>query len=561
MLLGNKKSQKKDQNWCLILNPLYNEIDKRKVSRRISESFGLSGEESDDLVSNTPIILLDNLSHDIATQVKEYFRPTGAELLLTNDVYLKRKCYRTVWPEEPTLDFLKPEDIAPEAAEEPAAESETEESSQLLHPDEALTEMRSLREHVEHLKEEKAKSAAARSETDGELVRELNRVKRERDMWREKYDTQRRTAEKLGWELATAQESASQSDQNGALMEEVEKQKALAAAEREKFDELKEEYRQARSVYEEKLLRLQQDLLSWKERATELEEDNAGRRQEREALEQKLQEQEEKIAGSLKRYQMIETEFQQLKQARTDKQDELRRRELKMAELEAAESELQAQLKEEQERYALLDHRYAELQDQFDSRVEEAEQKAQDLAEKVRTLEASQARLIDEIESRSGEAENWEEKSREFESTIRELQDSHEKLEKMLRVNLKQLENREKELELSRRQLRELQTYREQQEVIQKRNQLASELAEKESKLKLLVDEQGRIETEIREREERIGRILAEQEKVEKEILDGKQANRHYLEQLKKEKMPKLRSARIRRPADEEPGHESESDD
>src|SRR3989338_563068 len=106
MLLRNRKTQGEEKNWSIILNPLHNEIDKRRVIKKISEAFTLSVEEAADLVANTPIILLDNLSREQAVQVKRYFQAAGAEIMLTNDTFLKRKCYRTVWPEPPSLSFL-----------------------------------------------------------------------------------------------------------------------------------------------------------------------------------------------------------------------------------------------------------------------------------------------------------------------------------------------------------------------------------------------------------------------------------------------------------------------
>src|SRR5687767_8826326 len=99
MLLRNRKTQKDEQNWCIILSPLRNEIDKKKVSQKITEVFSLTPDEATDLVANTPIILLDNLSHSIATKLRDFFKTAGADLVLTNDVFQKRKCYRTVWPE------------------------------------------------------------------------------------------------------------------------------------------------------------------------------------------------------------------------------------------------------------------------------------------------------------------------------------------------------------------------------------------------------------------------------------------------------------------------------
>ena len=42
MLLGNKKTQEKEQNWSLVLNPLPSEIEKKKLAKKISEAFTLS---------------------------------------------------------------------------------------------------------------------------------------------------------------------------------------------------------------------------------------------------------------------------------------------------------------------------------------------------------------------------------------------------------------------------------------------------------------------------------------------------------------------------------------
>jgi hypothetical protein len=106
MLLGNRKKQTEERNWCVVLHRLQNEIDKKKVASKISEVFGLSLDEAFDLASNTPIILLDNLNEEIAAQIKDYFSVLGAEMKMTNDVFVKRKCYRTVWPEAPNLSFL-----------------------------------------------------------------------------------------------------------------------------------------------------------------------------------------------------------------------------------------------------------------------------------------------------------------------------------------------------------------------------------------------------------------------------------------------------------------------
>jgi len=71
MLLGSRKSQNQEQNWCVVLNAIQSEIDKKRIAKKMSETFSLSLEEANDLVSSTPIILLDNLSRSMAAKVKQ----------------------------------------------------------------------------------------------------------------------------------------------------------------------------------------------------------------------------------------------------------------------------------------------------------------------------------------------------------------------------------------------------------------------------------------------------------------------------------------------------------
>ena len=550
MLLGNKKVQKSEQNWCLILNPLYNEIDKRKVSRKISETFTLSTEEADDLVNNTPIILLDNLSHETASQVKDFFRPTGAELLMTNEVYLKRKCYRTVWPEPPSLSFLATEVPEPER---PKSESHR------LHPDEALEEMRTLSDKDEEEQDDEETFAPedhGQAQAERESLRqELERIKKERDNWREKYDTQRRTSEKLGWELTSHEQGRKGADEK--LSEELERQKELLENEQERYEELDEEYGQARSVFEEKLLAATRDAATWKNKAAEFEQLKQKQDEEKAILQKRFLEQESRLESWKKRNEVLEEELSSIKFSRNASESQMKTNDLRLAELEQQEGKLKADLRKAKDLCHDMESRYHELQNEIEQGSTAAQEELADVREKARIMEKNQMRLVNEIEARGQEAKEWEKKSREFEKKIQELQHSHENLEKMLHVNLKQLEAREKELDLTRRQLSDIKTHREQQDAVQKREQLVALLTDKESRLKGLVQEQERVETEIRSREERINQIMVEQEKVEKEILDAKQASRHYLEQIKKEQTPRLkisgRRSVVSKPAGEEP--------
>jgi len=246
MLLGNKKKQS-EQNWCIVLNPLRNEIDKKKIAHQISEVFSLSAEEAADLVSNTPIILLDNLTRTTASRVKEYFRPSGAEMILTNDIFLKRKCYRTVWPEPPNLSFL-------ERWEHPKGEQE--EDPHVLGADEALKEIRSLNQEAP-----KDESENPEEISDGLAEVERRQMLEELDRWRNECMTRREEIGRLREVIERLQKDRIHSDPEketaAQRLEEKEKQLELLRAQvtqiEDKYDSLREEYRQARELFEERM--------------------------------------------------------------------------------------------------------------------------------------------------------------------------------------------------------------------------------------------------------------------------------------------------------------------
>lgn len=538
MLLGLKKNHHKEQNWCLILNPIYNEIDKRKVAHKISEMFSLSPEEAEELVDNTPIILLDNLPRAVADRVKKHFQPTGAEVFMTNEVYLKRKCYRTVWPEPPNLSFFLDN-------HESKVHGDTEDS-QRLNPDEALDEIRVTTQNPRE-SHERAQSLERKdvSRDEGHFVEELALLKKERDNWRDKFNEQRRTSEKLGWEISMreGEDKPHDAERDSGQFKAIENQQALLNHAKERFEGLQEEYRQARSLFEEKLTALQQENTEWKNKAEVINHQLQSSGLERSALEMRLQEQEKRVGRWKEKNQLLEEELGILKLKQGEKTNLVKEAETRQAALEADSQSLSAALKEEQGKCQNLERKYMEFQINASEKIESLTQELETMQEKVKTLEKNQLRLIRELDGRTDEVRQWEVKARDLEDPLKELKNSHENLEKMLEINMKHLESREKELETVRRQLRDLQANREQQAMIEKKVHLSTQLAEKESALKRLVAEQEKVESEIREREERISRILAEQESFEKEIMEGKQASRHYLEQIKKEKAPRLKTA------------------
>ncbi len=107
MKFRSEKIQSNSGNWSVVLNPLKSELDRKRVGEKISELFRVSYEEARELVRNTPIILLDQLTHPEAIQVQGVLQGVRAEITLTSDHQAKRRCYRAVWPEAPRLSFLE----------------------------------------------------------------------------------------------------------------------------------------------------------------------------------------------------------------------------------------------------------------------------------------------------------------------------------------------------------------------------------------------------------------------------------------------------------------------
>lgn len=250
MLLGNRRKQNEEQNWSLVLSPLRNEIDKKKVASKISEVFSLSLEEAFDLTANTPIILLDNLSRPVAVQVKEFFSSTGADMVLTNDIFYKRKCYRTVWPEPPNLSFLS-RSLGVAAAKKASIEPERK-----MQAEEALNAIRSVSVPVKSHTENDA-SLAQDTAKQRELVEELER-------WRQECQQRRMEVEKLHHDISRLQQTpGSQSgvDAEKQLQEKdrmIDELRKTVADSETKYRSLREEYKQARSIFEDKLLRINQ---------------------------------------------------------------------------------------------------------------------------------------------------------------------------------------------------------------------------------------------------------------------------------------------------------------
>lgn len=543
MLLRNRKTQEEEKNWCIILSPLSSEIDKKRVTQKIIEVFSLSPEEAADLVSNTPIILLDNLSRPIASKLKDFFKAAGADLLLTNDVFQKRKCYRTVWPEPPNLSFLHGLQVVEEA-------QEIASSHEVLPADQALHEMRSLGEKParEEIPTIERKDFAAPSSI------ERDRLHQETDKWRKECAMLREEAERLRTQIAnlSMQEKRGATEHDEDLkrkLQEKEKEarelRVLFGSSEEKYEVLKAEYREARNVYEEKMAMLARESEQWKRKINENTESAQAAEKEKAALQESLvqkdtqyrrliEERDRAQRSQQEKITQVSQEAEQLKLRIKELQEKITVFERSKEALDQSVNELTEQVLHWRQRYDASREKLDLLE------KDRAEEKAR--FEKIfRDLETGQLKLMADIDAKSEDARQWEHRAMELEKQALELRLRCESHEKNLQSYAGLLESREKELDSARKQLREINLHLEQKETVQRRVQLANQLVEKESLLKKLVVDQERSEAEIREKEDALRKILAEQEVIEKEIMEAKQAQRHLAEQAKKDRFGRVK--------------------
>jgi len=99
----------KNDNHALIFSSFKSEMSKSRIVDKVTALMPLSHEEAYNMVNRTPIIVLDNMDRGEGEKLRNYFDTEGCELVLTEDTFVKRKCYRILWPEKPVLDYEKVE--------------------------------------------------------------------------------------------------------------------------------------------------------------------------------------------------------------------------------------------------------------------------------------------------------------------------------------------------------------------------------------------------------------------------------------------------------------------
>ena len=493
MLTGTKKVQPGGQDWFVVLNPLKSELERNKIAREIAKAFNLPVDEAFDLVANTPIILLDNLLYATALQIKQYFRSSQADIAVSNDGLLKRRSYRTVWPTPPNLSFLHHQESS-------APNSRKNETEKLEH-DEAIQEIRSWvqTDGSAHQSAERNSGKNGRGHSSTRHFRSI--LEEEQEKLLKETVGLKETQGQLGRALEKAQSEVEEKDLKIRAIEAVKMQKekevqelqTLVAHAEEKYELLREEFRQTRQYFEEKLGSQDQRT---EEFLKQLEERDLSQKeilQEKQAL--------------LKSFHAVKNDLQRAK----DEQEQARR------EWESQTAQFQRELENQK------------------TVVEGLHAKIQNIEEGKKIVQLSETRLTQELDVQTQHAKRWEQKTSEFEKELRRLRGSYEDQQKAWQTRVAQLEAREMDLENARKQIRELRDELDKREVVQKKAQLHEQLAARDVRLKHVVKLQEKIESEIREREDEMRKLLQEQETIEREVIEAKQIQRHLAEKTKRE--------------------------
>ncbi len=478
-----RKSDPEEKNWCVVLKSFNGTLDRTRLVQKLQRAFEISGEDALDVMQNTPIILLDHLPHDQASRIKDFFSDNGVEIALSNDSFYKRRCYRTVWPALPNLETILKPAAGPALASRPLNET----------PHRVVRESLPMNPPAPEIDRPQANQQAWTTsqkeflEQKDMLIRDSLKLQEEVVRLRAMVD---RSLEQVSEKDRLVQILTAEKKEKDLELQRLESQ--LAATE-EKFKIAREEFRDTRSYFEERIVA-------------------------QEAKMQDLQLQAEEMNRLLRDSQSAYTELQQSVQGERQQ-------------LESARAQLAAGEIEWERRIAPLKHEI----DLHKRTLQDYESKMAYLELSKKQVEESEMRLRQEMEKQSYSVKNHELKTNQMQAELDRFRQALESQEKTWASRLQEVEMREKELESARRQIKELHNQLEHRELIQRKVFVAEQVASKELRLKALVKKQEQLEMEARGREADLKKLLEEQEAVEKSLIEDRQAQRHLLDKLKNE--------------------------
>ena len=122
MSMSEPRSIHAAEDWGVVLQSVPSR-NKREIVKRLEEIFGLDKRDAEQILSNMPLILVDNLSFGLAARIKKFFQTIGAVAETTNHDMIKKNCFQVLWPQTPDLSFFMKNETGP--AEAPVQEKKS----------------------------------------------------------------------------------------------------------------------------------------------------------------------------------------------------------------------------------------------------------------------------------------------------------------------------------------------------------------------------------------------------------------------------------------------------
>jgi hypothetical protein len=105
MSLNESGSLHAAEDWGIVLQSVPSK-HKREVVKQIEKIFELDKADAEQILSNVPLVLMDNLSFWLAVRIKKFFQSLGAIVETTNHDVIKKNCLEVLWPKKPDLSFF-----------------------------------------------------------------------------------------------------------------------------------------------------------------------------------------------------------------------------------------------------------------------------------------------------------------------------------------------------------------------------------------------------------------------------------------------------------------------
>ncbi len=383
-------------DWSIILQSYPPKL-KKELVRRISEIFDLEKKDAEQAISNTPLILLDNLSFGMAARIKNFFQKLGAVVETTNHEMIKKNCFQILWPETPDLSFFLKEETksaSKEASPAVPAKTSKEPEPSAVNPPEAPE-----REEAPSVMSQQAGQPAPQEPAvpakDVEERESLARgpaepvIPKADDEWEKRAQELSKKLEGIPSEVEKAKREHDAKVRQG-MPEEIPESAASVSGDAD--------WRSKATLLSERVRNLEDDLIESKESSA-----------------QEIEELRSKISAGEDRIRDLEADLaQRVRDAELmgHEKESLNHQAAKVGDLAGQLDALRNALNEKASLVAERENRIAELQDQMKSWMAKVQENERILGERDGSLAALQ-----------GQMKDWTHRAQAAEGALAELQD------------------------------------------------------------------------------------------------------------------------------------------